>query len=210
MSIEVDAGDFLQHVSGNPDNFFRKNIVYWIFLDNGEGMSSLSRFRVFQQDTRVRYYSTGFCGFFAGWELGGYTYEIRQDGSGDENAYFLPWKADFGYSMILRNQADLFVNALMDGCAFGCVANNGRTTVKVAHHNIQGAHGSTNHQAMTNTLSAYGYRSTVNRNQYRGLGGGAGMGMVTGLRINGAWRIYAQSCFNAHPYDHIAETRRLL
>ncbi|WP_372398213.1 hypothetical protein ABMY26_15890 [Azospirillum sp. HJ39] len=132
-----------------------------------------------------------------------------KDGAGSAQGYFLPWNEDSGYSTVLDGHAEFFVNALMDGCSFGCVAGPNHS-VRVAHHNIQGADGGTDHQAMTGTLSAMGYRQTFKRNDYRTLGNGQGSGFVTGLRVGGAWRIYAQGVYTAQRRDRIASFRRLM
>ncbi|MBP2301447.1 hypothetical protein [Azospirillum picis] len=208
MYVDVDAQQFLTLIQGDPDGFFRRNAVYWICAPSSVSAPTLSNFTVRRHDIQVEYYSPGKYGLFGGWNADGHSYQIVEDGSGAAQGCFLPWNEDFGYSIVLGGQAQFFINAMMDGCSFGCVAGpNG--TVKVAHHNIQDAAGGTDHQAMTGTLSAFGYQHTFQRNDYRNLGNGQGLGFVTGVRVGGAWRIYGQGVYTAHGRDRIAFCRRL-
>ncbi|CAO3420906.1 hypothetical protein [Azospirillum endophyticum] len=209
MAEDVDAQQFLTLIQNNPDAFFSRNTVYWMCAPSAAGGPSLSNFRVRRHDSQVEHYSSGMLGLFGGWTDGGHSYEIVPDGAGAAQGYFLPWKEDSGYSTVLEGHAGFFMNAMMDGCSFGCVAGP-NNSVRVAHHNIQGADGGTDHQAMTGTLSAFGYRHSFARNDYRTLGNGQGLGFVIGVRIGGTWRIYAQAVYFAQGRERIASCRRLL
>ncbi|KAA0578874.1 hypothetical protein F1643_07815 [Azospirillum sp. INR13] len=210
MTEQIDAQEFLTMIQQNPDRFFSQNTVYWTCPPSPLGSATLSNFTVTMHDTIVEYQAPKTLGIFGGgWKADGHSYQITRDGSGSATGYFLPWNEDFGYSAVLGGQAEFFINAEMSGCAFGCVAGPNQT-VKVAHHNIRGADGNTDHHAMTGTLSAYGYQHTFQRNDYRNLDNGRGAGNVVGVKVNGSWRIYAQGVYTAQRRDRIASFRRLM
>lgn len=225
MAQDVPVEDFLAAIRADPDGFFQRNAVYWWgaptspsgwseysrpFEQRGglraPGVPRPLRFSVSRKDAPVEHYVSGWRG---GWVGDGAAYEIMMDQGGDGWGYFLPWNTDFGYSSVLGPRADLFFNALMDGCSFGCVAGPNQT-VKVSHHNIQNSFGDTDHHAMTDTLRTYGYDNTFARNDYRGADGGNGMGFVTGVRVNLTWRIYAQSVVSRSGGERIVACRRLM
>lgn len=207
----MKASDFIALVRNDPDAFFRDNYVVWHCGPGGAGGSSLSNFSVaVYDDGVVERPKTGLSGLFGGWAQGGAMYEITKDQSGDAAGYFLNWAENSGHSALLSNHADIFFNAEMSGCAFGCVGGpNG--SVKVGHHNIRTQGDDTDDDAMRDSLELYGYQRKFLRNQYREFGNGKGAGYVTGIKVGGAWRIYAQAVFTPHyGVDRIANATRLL
>lgn len=124
-----------------------------------------------------------------GWATDGDFYHVTPDGGGELLAYFLPWRADSGYSLVIGADAQLFFNAMMDGCSFGwTIGPNG--TIRVAHHNIQGDDELTNNAQMLQSLGMYQNRFI--RDDYRHFDGGYGSCSIIGARGNNGWRIYAQ------------------
>lgn len=143
------------------------------------------RFRSTYRDSFTVEYGNG----QNGWARGGDFYHVTPDGAGDQMAYFLPWRTDSGYSLVIGADAPLFFNAMMDGCSFGWTAGpNG--TIRVAHHNIQGDDGRTDNAQMLQSLGMY--QNRFMRNDYRNFGEGYGSCSIIGARGTNGWRIYAQ------------------
>ncbi|GLS24939.1 hypothetical protein [Marinibactrum halimedae] len=111
-------------------------------------------------------------------------------------AYYLPWGENSGYHVVLENNdtADIMFTAQLSGCAVGYIrASDGSGAVRVSHHNIQTANGSTDDAAMKESLDFA--QSTLHRGDYRTTPdmyayyyGIRQKGMISGV----SWKFYRQ------------------
>lgn len=115
-------------------------------------------------------------------------YSLAINQNGDAAAYLLPWVTDGGYFTILGDDADLFFNASMSGCALGwTVRPDG--SVRIGHANIQGGN-TTDEQQMRTALMTV-YQNCLLPSQYRGVKRDQECNVV-GVRTPSGWRLYAQ------------------